>query len=223
MPSERDGNPKDNTMSSIQAGNFVHVVATVNTKSGEGQIRYVNPSNSTIRTDAEPEAAVEIVVEDAQGAALHREAVVVRRSSCEGGARGDVGLVQADLPFQAGMKSLALLVNGKEVSRYDAGEPPAAPAPVTQGLEALAGAAPHHRKLTLDQAAGLQAAAGVTYSVQVKPDTGGPWSTIAVGRPTPSVDIDRNQFAGARRAEVRVLRTTGFEEEVIVQEMVDLF
>ena len=210
-------------MSAIQTGNFVHVVATVNTKSGEGQIRYVNPATSTIRTDAAREAGVELVVEDAQGAELHREAVVIRRSSCEGGGRGDVGLIQADLPYQAGMKSLALLVDGKEVSRYVAGEPPMAAAPVSLGLEALAGAAPHHRSLTLDQAAGLQPTAGVTYSVQVKPDTGGPWNTVAVGRPTPTVDIDRNQFAGAKKAEVRVLRTTGFNEEVIAQETVSLF
>lgn len=210
-------------MSAIQTGTFVHVVATVNTKASEGQIRYVNPSTSTIRTDAAPDDAVELLVEDAHGVALHREAVIVRRSSCEGGARGDVGLVQADLPYQAGMKSLALLVNGKEVSRYDAGGPAAPPTPVSLGLEAMAGAAPHRLRLTLDQAAGLQPSAGVTYTVQVKPDTGGSWNTIAVGRPTPTVDIDRNQFAGARKAEVRVLRTTGFDEEVIVQETLDLF
>lgn len=210
-------------MSSIEAGNFVHVVATVNTKTGEGQIRYVNPAKSTIRTDATRDANVELVVEDGQGTELHREPVVVRRSSCEGETRGDVGLIQADLPYQAGMKALALMVDGREVSRYVAGDPPAAPAPVTLGLEALAGAAPHHQALTLDQAAGLQPAPGVTYSVQVKPDTGGPWNTVAVGRSTPTVDIDRNQFAGAKKAEVRVLRTTGFDEEVIAQETVNLF
>ena len=210
-------------MSAIQQGNFVHVVATVNTKSGEGQIRYVNPSTSTIRSDAAAEDGVELVVQDAQGVTLHREAVVVRRSSCEGGERGEVGLIQADLPYQAGMKSLALRVNGKEVSRYDAGEPPAAPASAGLALEAVAGAAPHHRMLTLDEAAALQPTAGVTYSVEVKPDTGDRWNAIAVGRQTPAVAIDRNQFAGAKTAEIRVLRTTGFDEQVIVQERLDLF
>lgn len=159
----------------------------------------------------------------ARSAALHREAAVGRRSSCEGGERGDAGLIQADLPYQACMKALALLVDGKEVSHYFAGEPPATPTPVTLGLKALAGAAPHHLTLTLDQAAGLQPVAGVTYSVQVKPDTGGPWSTIAVERSTPAVNIDRNQIAGAKKAKVRVLRATGFDEEMIAQETVDLF
>lgn len=210
-------------MSAIEAGHFVHVVATVNTKTGEGQIRYVNPAKVTIQTDAACEASVELVVEDAQGTELHREPVVIRRSSCEGGTRGDIGLIQADLPYRAGMKALALIIDGKEVSRYVAGDPPEVSVPVALSLEGLAGAAPHHRTLTLDKAAGLQPAAGVTYSVQVKPDTGGPWNTIAVGQPTPTVNVDRNQFAGAMKAEVRVLRTTGFDEEVIAQETVNLF
>lgn len=43
-----------------------------------------------------------------------------------------------------------------------------------------------------------------------------------MSRLTPEVDIDRNQFAGAKRAEVRVLRTTGFDEEIIAEDTVDL-
>lgn len=210
-------------MSTIQTGDFVHVVATVNTKSEGGKILYVNPSTSTIQTDASPEAGVELVVEDAHGQILYREAVVVRRSSCEGTEQGEVGLVQADIPRQTGMKSVSLLVNGKEVSRYAAGVFSAIPEAANLGLASATEVAPHRRRLTLVQAAELQPTTGVTYSVQVKPDTGGPWNTIAVGRPTPSVEIDRNQFAGARKAEVRILRTTGFDEEVVAQEIVDLF
>ena len=209
-------------MSAIQTGNFVHVVATVNIKAKSGKILYVNPSTSTIQTAAAPEAGVELVVEDANGRPLYREAVVVRRSSCEGAGRGDVRLIQADLPRQAGMSSVALMVNGKEVSRYAAGAPPAMPEAVSLGLAMATADAPHRRQLTLVQATALQPTAGVTYSVQVKPDTARHWNTIAVGRPTPSIDIDRNQFPGARKAEVRVLRTTGFDEEVIAQETVDL-
>ena len=74
--------------------------------------------------------------------------------------------------------------------------------------------------MKIDQLAGLQPVAGVTYSVQVRPDNKSTWDTIAVSRPTPEVDVDRNQFAGANRAEVRVLRTTGFDE-VIAEDTVD--
>ncbi|MEO8372124.1 MAG: hypothetical protein ABI806_23265 [Candidatus Solibacter sp.] len=210
-------------MSTIQSGDFVHVVATVNMKTGDGKILYVNPSTSTVQSDAAREANVELVAEDAAGQPLHREAVVVRRSSGDGGDRGDVGLIQSDLPRVDGMKSIALLFNGKEVSRYAGGEPAPAAQPANLGLAMTPESGPHRRLLELTQAGQFQPVDGVTYSVQVKPDTDGHWNTIAVGRPTPDVEIDRNQFPNATKAEVRVLRTTGFDEQVIAHETVDLF
>ena len=76
--------------------------------------------------------------------------------------------------------------------------------------------------MKINELAGLQPVSGVTYSVQVKPDNKETWDTIAVGRPTPQVDVDRNQFAGAKSATVRVLRTTGFDEDVIAEDKIDL-
>ncbi len=210
-------------MVAIKTGNFVHVVATVHTKAQEGKILYVNPSTSTVQSDAPSNDVVRLVVQDGNGQELYSEPVVVRLASCEDPHSCDVGLIQADLPRLPGMNSVLLMVNDKVVSRYDAATPP----PVSQArgltLADAAPDAPHRRQLTLRQTAGLQPTAGVTYTVQVKPDTGGHWNTIAVGRPTPNVEIDRNQFAGAKKAEVRVLRTTGFDEQVIVHETVDLF
>jgi hypothetical protein len=209
-------------MSAITTGDFVHVVATVNTRTEDGTILYVNPSSTTIEGEAAADPNVELLVTGRDGETLRREAVVVRRSSPEDGDSSDLGLIQADIPRQDGMKSVALLVNGKEVSRYEAGAPAPRP-PATLGLVGTAGASPNRRRLTLAEAADLAPAEGVTYTVQVKPDTGGPWNTISVGRPTPHVEIDRNQFAGARMAEVRVLRTTGFDEDVVAEDSVDLF
>lgn len=120
------------------------------------------------------------------------------------------------------MRSIVLLVDGKEVSRFDAGMSTAPMQDTLMGLEMSAGPSPNRQMLTLTQAQGLQPTPGVTYSVQVKPDTGKHWSTIAVGRPTPKVEIDRNQFAGAKKAEVRVLRTNGFDESVIAHDVVNL-
>jgi hypothetical protein len=121
------------------------------------------------------------------------------------------------------MKSVSLQLKGKEISRYEAGAAPSGPtAGATFGLELAGAAAASRRPLRIDQLGGLQPVAGVTYSVQVKPDNKSTWDTIAVSRPTPEVDVDRNQFAGAKRAAVRVLRTTGFDEEIIAEDTVDL-
>lgn len=210
-------------MTAIKTGNFVHVVATVNTKAQEGKILYVNPSTSTVESDAPASDSVQLVVLDDNGRELSREAAVVRKSSCADSHRDDVGLIQADLPRLPGMKSVLLTIGNKEVSRYDAGAATAVPQAANLALAGETPGAPNRRRITLAQAAGLKPTAGVTYSIEVKADNGAHWNTIAVGRPVPQVDIDRNQFSGATKADVRVLRTTGFDEEVIAQETVNLF
>ncbi|MEY9590854.1 hypothetical protein ABIA06_003145 [Bradyrhizobium yuanmingense] len=206
----------------IKSGSFVHVVATINKTAGDGKIMYVNPSVSTVASDAATDDEVELVAYDANGKEVYRNPVVVRRSSAEPDRPNDVGLIQADLPRLAGMKSVSLQLKGKEISRYEAGAAPPKPAAGAFGLELAGAAAASRRPLKIDQLAGLEPVAGVTYSVQVRPDNKSTWDTIAVSRPTPEVDVDRNQFAGAKRAEVRVLRTTGFDEEIIAEDTVDL-
>jgi hypothetical protein len=68
----------------------------------------------------------------------------------------------------------------------------------------------------------VQPEPGVSYTIQVQPAGEQAWQTIAVGRKTPEVVIDRNQFPGAERARVRVLRSTGFEDSVIAEDDMDL-
>lgn len=207
----------------IKTGSFVHVVATINKTSGDGKIMYVNPSVSTVVSDAATDKDVELAAFDSNGKEVHREQVVVRRSSNEPDRPNDVGLIQADLPRTAEMKSVRLFLNGKEISRYDGGPRlPAGEAAGAFGLALGGNASVNRRPLKISALAGLQPVAGVTYSIQVKPDNKETWDTIAVSRPTPDVDVDRNQFAGAKRATIRVLRTTGFDEDVIAEDTIDL-
>ncbi|XUJ33037.1 hypothetical protein ACQ5SK_33500 [Bradyrhizobium japonicum] len=44
----------------IKTGSFVHVVATINKTAGDGKIMYVNPSVSTIASDAATDKDVEL-------------------------------------------------------------------------------------------------------------------------------------------------------------------
>jgi len=110
----------------------------------------------------------------------------------------------------------------QEISRYDGGSKPPGAAAKTLGLGLGGSATANRRPLKIDELGGLQPAAGVTYSVQVKPDNKETWDTIAVSRPTPDVDVDRNQFAGAKRATIRALRKTAFDEDVIAEDTIDL-
>jgi hypothetical protein len=193
----------------IKTGSFVHVVATINKTSGDGKIMYVNPSVSTIASDAVTDKDVELAAYDHNGNEIIREPVV--------------GLIQADLPRLPDMKSVRLLLKGQEISRYDSGpKPPGPGAGAMFGLALAGNASASRRPLKISELAGMQPVSGVTYTVQVKPDNKDAWDTIAVSRPTPDVEVDRNQFAGANRATVRVLRTTGFDEEVIAEDTIDL-
>ncbi|HMO29480.1 hypothetical protein [Enterovirga sp.] len=204
----------------VRTDSYVHVVATVDTKAATGKILYVNPATSTVVTDAEPDENVALVARDAAGKELYRQAAVVRRSSCECGEPGDTGLIQADLPKMPGMSSVSLLVGDKEVSRYEGGAAPALES-ATLGLAPPGTPGSTRRQLSVTELAGIAPAPGVTYSVDVKPDTGAPWATIAIGRPTPTVDFDKNQFPGAKSATVRVTRTTGFDQEVIAEDKLE--
>ena len=108
----------------IKTGSFVHVVATINKTAGDGKIMYVNPSVSTIASDAATDKDVELVAYDGTGKEVYREPVVIRRSSAEPDRPNEVGLIQADLPRVSGMKSVSLQLKGKEISRYEAGAAP---------------------------------------------------------------------------------------------------
>ena len=54
----------------------------------------------------------------------------------------------------------------------------------------------------------------VTYNIQVSTDDGQTWQTVAVGRASPEMTIDRTQFAPGSRVAVRVVATDGFTNNV---------
>lgn len=223
-------------MLAARTGKFVNVVASIDRVRGQGKILYVNPASVTITPDANaaggmpvasPFAAFELSVLDAAGSELLRVRPTVQASRCEGEVP-DTALVDQALPLAAGMKTVVLLHNNAEIDRYEAG----APQPAVLGAAAAAGGMaplnaglpvpgkPH--KLPLSVAGAAPAQAGISYTVQVRPQGSSAWQTIAVGRKQASVNLDRNQFSGAGKATVRVLRTNGFEDEVIAEQDVDL-
>ena len=112
------------------------------------------------------------------------------------------------------------MFKGRNVSLYQA----AAPAPVKEAsaLTMSSTETAHRLQMTVSDLAGLAPVSGVTYSVHVQPDTGGPWNTISVGGPSPSAVADRNLFPGAKSAKVGVLRTSGFADDLVAEETIDL-
>lgn len=208
----------------LEGGQFVHVVATIDKGAGTAVIRYVNPATSRLATNAARDQDVELVGIDGAGQEVYREAVVVRQSSDDPSHPNRIGLIQADVPSVPGLRSLSLRLKDIELSRYDAGrlEAPAGGASLGLAPPELS-TSPNKRTMTIQGLSELLPVAGVTWTVLVRPENSAIWTTIALSRPVPLVTLDRNQFPGARRATIKVLRTTGMAEETVVEETIDLF
>jgi hypothetical protein len=221
-------------MPKLESGKFVHVVGSIDLAVGTGKILYVNPSTVSTKPTVEesapaagagpaPSAEFELVVEDANGAELKRiRPAILLPTDSE--TTPTTALIDENIPFIDGMKRLVLVHHGAQVDAYEAGEPiPAGAGPVSDmnlGMGAAPPGHPEKRDITFDGIGGPEP--GVSYTVQVKPAGHSAWQTIAVGRSMPAFQLDRNQFPGADRASVRVLRTTGFEDQVIAEDEVDL-
>jgi hypothetical protein len=210
----------------------IHVVGSIDTKDRRGRIRYVNPTTApALPTDTDtaagptpqrpPGTGVELVVEDADGNELQRVPTAVLLPS--DASDSTAGLIDQRIVPSEGMAKLKLLYDGTVVDTFEPGAPPpelaaaAGPAEISMGAFPGAPAKPQ-----LDLAQFAEPEAGVSYTVQVKPEGGELWQTVAVGRPTPNVVIDANQFPGAQNATVRVLRSTGFDDDVVAEGDVDL-
>lgn len=220
-------------MLTAKSGSFVNVIASIDRTKAAGKFLYVNPSTVTTTPDVgvaggmaapTPFDAFELSLRDAADQELLKLRPTVQISGCEGEIP-KTALVHEDVPLIPGLTSIALLHDGLEVDRFVAGPTRASTAAALAGMVPLrAGptlaAKPH--KLPLDLAVAAPPRPGVSYTVQVRPQGTESWYTIAVGRPQPGVDLDRNQFPGTAVATVRVLRTNGFEDEVVAQEDVRL-
>jgi hypothetical protein len=211
-------------------GHFVNIVASVNRVDGTGKILYVNPSTVSTPADVQKGSsdfdAFALVLEDANGHEMARLTPNVQVASCEDGHTPVTGLISQDVPVQAGMKRIVLYHGTNAISSFESGAPRSAGA-VAAGMAPMAVTIPLSTKnnrlaLGADPQSAVAIERGVTYTVQVKSQGAPEWQTIAVGRETPDVEIDRNQFPGSPKVAVRVLRSTGFEDEVLSQQDIDL-
>lgn len=202
--------------------NLVHVVASVNLDAATGQILYVNPSH--VPSGGVEAAAgmggdeVTLVARDADGRELLRLHPEVRLDSCHDADDPLLGLIQQDVGVVPGMRSIDLQIGDKVVDTFVAGRPVAAAVPEF-GLGPESAEAEHRRTFG---AGPIPKERGVSYVIQAKPDNASTWSTLAVGQDRPNVTIDKNQFPGATELEVKVIRSTGFSEDIIETQTIPL-
>jgi hypothetical protein len=207
----------------FESGSFIHVVGSIDLDSGKGEIHYVNRSkNRPALKEAKRNADVLLVGRDAEQRDLFKVPPVLRMAQCDPGEKGRPALIQEDLDYHPKLKTIALVYKGNEVHRFTGGgarSGGALAAGMTFSLSTPDASKPHRRTV---EAAGMDQGEGVSYTVQVKPEGESVWHTIAVGSRSPQVEVDANQFAGVRKATLRVIRSTGFDEEIVAEKPVDL-
>jgi hypothetical protein len=204
----------------IKNQKFVHVVGTVDVEKKTGSILYVNPATvGVVGMDAGDGSQAELIVEDGNGHILARVHPFIRLDPCDSSAKE--GLIQHDLPYIAGTRAIRLVYDGKEIARYDsAASAPPRPAGAAAGMSIEAVGASLHRRLV--ELPGIPSEPGVSYTVMVRPEGETNWQATSVGTPRPKFELDNNQFPGKRQVTVRVLRSTGIEDEIIAEEDVSL-
>jgi hypothetical protein len=202
----------------IKEGKFVTVVGHADPRGGKGQILYVNPASRSLESDSQvtPSDDFELVVYDTADQVLQRVRPVLRVPASTPSVGPIHALIQEDIPYESGMASVALVYKDKEISRFRGGSGDAQ----VSGLNLAQPPSAGNRLAASVGAAAPEA--GVSYTVMVKREDESHWQSIAVGKSKPDFEIDRNQFPGAKKVKVKVLRTTGFEQDVVSEEDVDL-
>jgi hypothetical protein len=180
---------------------WLNVIGTVDLTDRRGTIDYVQPLTAVDVPKGET-PAVTIALFDAQGALLKVLPARVKLDTCRDEDEHEEGVVDTFVPHLEGLARIELRIDDQPVASYSA------PAPIEEGFEAVE-AAP-------------EAAPNVRYNVQVSPDGGVTWQTVAVGITDPAAhSVKRSDFPGAASLRRRVLATDGFRTWSVADETIE--
>ncbi len=208
------------------ASTFAHVIANIDTASGEGSIDYVLPSRKRTASNmfagpAPDKAKVRLVLKDAAGKEIGSVRPELRFEACDDGRQPHRALIQQDVELSDDLASVALEFEGKVVDVFH-------PEPVPPIGEQFRNTAEwglplpgNPDKLAVGTHA-VEPQAGVSYMVQAKPDNSDQWQTLSVGKSTPDFVIDKNQFPGASSLDVRVTQNAGFKQLTVEEKTMKL-
>lgn len=202
-------------MGNVMKQPLIHVVATVNPDEASGEILYVNPSRVASQgamPAVKNNVNVSLVVKDRAGKELLRVKPEVRFDSCPDEEAPRTGLIQQDIAALDGMYELELMVGRKTVATFTGGDDAGSPE-IVMGVAPPQADSPQRRAIA--PTTRVPEEPGVSFTVQARPDNQMSWTTLAVGQKQPEIDIDKNQFPGASKLRVRVVRSTGFTTEVV--------
>jgi hypothetical protein len=191
-------------------GDFISVVAEVNLTDRTGKILYVNPVSRALSAAPGGAADFEVRLLDAAGHALGSYPAPVKLNPCADPTEDRTGIVDALIPANPATRQIDLLYQEQVLDTFRSGGAP----PEVSNLRREASIDSAFSFTWAGAAAGEAGAPTVRYNVQVSTDERQTWQTIAVGRTSPDVTIDRTQFEPGERVTVRIVATDGFTSTV---------
>ena len=174
----------------------------------KGKILFVNPVTRALTPAPAGESSVEIRVLDPDGQTFQAVPVRVKLNTCAESSQDQIGIVDAIILSHADARQLDLVIEGQVVDTFRAG----GETPDVSNLrrEEITESA---MSLAWDTPADV-GPAKIYYNIQSSTDQGNTWQTIAVGRTSPDLSIDRSQYPPGSRVTVRVIATDGFTSTV---------
>ena len=193
----------------LRSGDFLNVVATVNLTRNTGKIQHVHRVSKALVPKTVAENRAQIRLTDASGKVLADYPVWLRRDTDIPPDEDQTALVDAVIPFVPAASAMELVVAGKvldtlKVTKHDPIVKNVRVPPVTSRAALL------KAPLVVTWEASHPDGAKMTYSVQISPDGGKTWQTLAVGLTNPRLEIDPEQIKDLRSIMFRVIASDGF-------------
>ena len=201
-----------NMVQAVQKGDFAHVVGTFDLQQATGTIDYVTPVRVAADSVDVEDEGIHLVGENADHVRLFNKVVNPQRNSCAPQAKR--GTFEEFVPVSPDLRTIKLMIADSVAAEFKRGDMAAAAGRIALGPASAE--TPHH--LALSSAVAVAPTPGVTYVVQAKAENSDQWQTLAVGLPTPSAEVNVNQFPGAAKVDVRVLRSDGFSEAEVFRD-----
>lgn len=198
----------------MDSGNFINVIGIVNLTRRTGTIEYVNPVENVLVPETAGQSSVTIRELNSDDQVLRESPVQIKLDSCSDPDEDQMAIIDFVTPYNQEISSLQLLVNGEVVDDYS-------PGALTPPEINLSGRVSTDAAMKLSWE-GANPDDNIKYNLQASTDEGVTWETLAVGKNTPSLTIDRENFKDASSVQVRVIATNGFTSSVIVQETINL-
>lgn len=196
----------------MASGDFINIVGTINLTKKTGKILYVNPVSNVMLQAAGQDHSVQVRVKSADDQVLQQQPAIVKLNPCSDSKKDQTGIIEAVVSWHPEAKVVELLIDGNVVDTYRAS------GAAERSLTNLRASDASEEAVSLPMDAAESEAGNLSYNVQVSIDNGQTWETVAVGRSSPDVTIDRNQFEPGTNVTVRVIATDGFNSHIVTGE-----